>query len=160
VFPASGTAPLQRVQAQIRHKRCPLRATPIYSVLSLSSPPLRAERVTVFCFRLLRSLVPRSQKSKTKMVGKRSPTFQKSVVRNRQSAYEFFGCNLHAALLPMALHFSDFRIRKAKFHCADNALHLFWIASAHDSAGYSRMAQRPSNGHFTGRPAVPAAHNP
>ena len=34
----------------------------------------------------------------------------------------------------MALHFSDFRIRKAKFHCADNAVHLFWIASAHDSA--------------------------
>jgi hypothetical protein len=29
----------------------------------LSSPPLRAERVTVFCFRLFRSLFPRSQKS-------------------------------------------------------------------------------------------------
>jgi hypothetical protein len=33
----------------------------------LSSPPLSAERVTVFCFRLFRLLVPRSQKSKTKM---------------------------------------------------------------------------------------------
>ena len=29
----------------------------------MSSPPLRAERVTVFCFRLFRSLFPRSQKS-------------------------------------------------------------------------------------------------
>src|ERR1700756_700372 len=62
--------------------------------------------------------------------------------------------------LLVALYFSDFRIGKAKFHCADNAVHLFWIASADDSAGYSRMAQRPSNSHFTGRPAVPAAHNP
>ena len=62
-------APLYRVQAQMRHKPGPPTATPIYSVLSLSSPPLRAQRVTVFCVRLLRSLVPRSQKSKTKMVG-------------------------------------------------------------------------------------------
>jgi len=38
-----GGAPLQRVQAQIRHKQVPLRATPIYSVLSLSSPPLLTE---------------------------------------------------------------------------------------------------------------------
>ena len=55
--------------------RGPLRATPIYSVLSLSSPPLRAERVTIFCFRLFRSLVPRSQKSKTKMGWKTYPNF-------------------------------------------------------------------------------------
>ena len=69
-------APLRRAQAQIRHKRCPT-ATPIYSVLSLSSPPLRAERVTVFCFRLFRSLVPRSQKSKIKMGWKTQPNFFK-----------------------------------------------------------------------------------
>ncbi len=34
---------LERVQAQIRHKQSSRRATPIYSVLSLSSPPLRTE---------------------------------------------------------------------------------------------------------------------
>jgi hypothetical protein len=73
--PLGGTAPLQRVQAQIRHKPDPpYGLPPIYSVLSLSSPPLRAERVTVFCFRLFRSLVPRSQKSKTKWVGKHITT--------------------------------------------------------------------------------------
>jgi hypothetical protein len=48
--------------------------------LSLSLPPLRAERVTVFCFRLFRSLVPRSQKSKTKMVWGTYPNFSQSVV--------------------------------------------------------------------------------
>jgi hypothetical protein len=42
--------PLQRVQAQIRHKRFPLPATPIYSVLSLSSSPLRAETSPYFAF--------------------------------------------------------------------------------------------------------------
>ena len=69
-IPSPASAPLQRVQAQIRHKRCPLaptnvgtscafltgrekcglRATPIYSVLSLSSPPLRAGRRLYFAF--------------------------------------------------------------------------------------------------------------
>jgi hypothetical protein len=47
----------------------------IDTVLSLSSPPLRAERVTVFCFRLFRSLIPRSQKSKTKMGWGTCPNF-------------------------------------------------------------------------------------
>src|SRR5580704_12256403 len=49
-IPSPASAPLQRVQAQIRHKRCPLRAAPIYSVLSLSSPPLRAGRRLYFAF--------------------------------------------------------------------------------------------------------------
>ena len=40
-----------RVQAQIRHKRCPLRATPIYTVLSLSS--LEPERCRGDCVLLL-----------------------------------------------------------------------------------------------------------
>jgi len=36
----------------------------------------RAERVTVFCFRLFRSLVPRSEKSKTKMGWKHAGTLE------------------------------------------------------------------------------------
>src|SRR5215469_2484506 len=53
---------LQRVQAEIRHKMDPpYGLPPIYSVLSLSSPPLRTERLTVFCFYFC-SLVPRAQK--------------------------------------------------------------------------------------------------
>jgi len=39
---APGSATLRRVQVRIRHKRCPLRATPIYSVSTLSSPTLHA----------------------------------------------------------------------------------------------------------------------
>jgi len=46
---APGSATLRRVQVRIRHKRCPLRATPIYSVSTLSSPTLHAKRVTAFC---------------------------------------------------------------------------------------------------------------
>ena len=41
------SATLQRVQGRIRHKRCPLRATPIYSVSILSSLTLRAKEVPV-----------------------------------------------------------------------------------------------------------------
>ena len=73
---ASGSvgAPFEQSEGAAR-PHCPLRASPIYSVLSLSLPPLRSERVTVFCFRLFRSLVPRSQKSKTKMGYETYPNF-------------------------------------------------------------------------------------
>jgi hypothetical protein len=57
------SAPLQRVQAQIRHKRFPLRAAPIYSVLNLSSLPLRTERSPYFVFDYL---LARSSLSKSK----------------------------------------------------------------------------------------------
>ena len=62
--PAPGSAPLRRVQAQIRHKRCPLRDAPIYSVLTLGSLPTpRSKRYPYFAFDYC-SLVPRAQKAK------------------------------------------------------------------------------------------------
>jgi hypothetical protein len=49
---ASGSvgAPLEQSEGATRQQGPSLRATPIYSVLILSSLPLRAERVAVFCF--------------------------------------------------------------------------------------------------------------
>jgi hypothetical protein len=43
-------------------------------------------------------------------------------------------------LFLLALYFNDFRRREAEIHCADNAIRLFWIASANYSAGYRRVS--------------------
>ena len=135
--PAS--APLHQVQAQIRHKPGPpYGLPPVYSVLSLSSPPLRAERVTVFCFRLFRSLVPRSQKSKTKIGWKTYPNFLQiscynplaigqacqlpTVRRGRRFGYVSFG-------LPITNHFSPITLRHANAR-SGQAFHLSPIHSA------------------------------
>jgi len=54
---------VQRERRSVYCNVAPLRATPIYSVLSLSSPPLRAGRRLYFAFDSC-SLVPRAQKAK------------------------------------------------------------------------------------------------
>jgi hypothetical protein len=62
----SANAPLQRVQAPIRHKQVPPYGLPsIYSVLRLSSPPLRWRGHWVLFLMILRSfLALRNQKQK------------------------------------------------------------------------------------------------
>ena len=63
---APRSAPLQRVQSQIRHKQGPpYGLPPIYYVLSLSSLLLCAEEVAGFAFDDC-SLVPRFQNQKQK----------------------------------------------------------------------------------------------
>jgi hypothetical protein len=57
-----------------------------------------------------------------------------------------------------ALHFGDFQRRKPEIHCADDAVHLFRIACADNRTSHRRMAQRPGDGGFTRRTAMPVAH--
>ena len=38
------------------------------------------------------------------------------------------------------IYFLDFRRGEAEIHCADNAVHLFWIAGANYCAGYRRVS--------------------